>query len=98
MLSLVMPQCISGPENFITKDPGVNTKSIVCMMAGFVEPKTISGPESFVAKVAGDDDSFKVVCFNVIFYGFGLTFLPTNCAQFSKLKSIGNFVLASFHH
>ena len=34
----------------------------------FVGPKTISGPESFVTEVAGDDDSFEVVCFNVIFY------------------------------
>ena len=96
MLSLVMPQCISGPENFITKDPGVNTKSIVCMMAGFVEPKTISGPESFVAEVAGDDDSFEMFCFNVIFYVSAYAFLSTHFASISK-PTIGNFVLALFH-
>ena len=64
----------------------------------FVGPKTISRPESFVTEVAGDDDSFEVVCFDVIFYGFGLAFLSTNLAPISKLKSIGSFVLALFHH
>ena len=66
------------------------------MMAGFVEPKTISGPESFVAEVAGDDDSFKMVCFNVIFYVWALTFLSTNFALISS--SVGNFVLDFLHH
>ena len=61
-------------------------------MAGFVEPKTISGPESFVAEVAGDDDSFKVVCFNVIFYVTTMfVLLSTHFAPISK-PSIENFV------
>ena len=41
-------------------------------------PKRISGPESFVAEVAGDDNSFEMVCFNVIFDGIALAFLSTN--------------------
>ena len=61
-------------------------------------PKTISGPESFVTEVAGDDDSFEVVCFNVIFYAMVLAFLSTDFAHISKISSIGNFVLASLHH
>ena len=68
------------------------------LLETFVGPKTISRPESFVTEVAGDDDSFEVVCFNVIFYVFALTFLSTNLAHFSKLPSIGNSVLAIFHH
>ena len=49
----------------------------------FVGPKTISRPESFVTEVAGDDDSFEMVCFNVIFYVFMLAFLSTNFAPIS---------------
>ena len=72
--------------------------TVLLVMVSCVHCEGMSVSESFVTEVAGDDDSFKVVCFNVIFYGFRLTFLPTNRALFSKLKSIGNFVLASFHH
>ena len=58
-----------------------------------MEPKTISGPESFVAKVAGDDDSFKVVCFNVIFYVTAMfVLLSTHFANITCLSSIGTLV------
>ena len=49
----------------------------------FMLSKTRSGPESFVAKVAGDDNSFEMVCFNVIFYGTAHAFLSTNFAPIS---------------
>ena len=45
--------------------------------------KIRSGPESFVAEVAGDDDSFEVVCFNVIFYDTAMAFFSTNFAAVS---------------
>ena len=64
-------------------------------------PKRISGPESFVAEVAGDDDSFKMVCFNVIFYLSTMAFFSAYFAPMSSYKyigSIGNFVLAFLHH
>ena len=66
-------------------------------MLSLMFPKTISRPESFIAEVAGDDDSFKMVCFNVIFYVLAPPFLSTNFAQMSKTSSIHNFVLASLH-
>ena len=49
----------------------------------FVGPKTISRPESFVTEVAGDDNSLKMVCFNVIFYVAAHVFLSTNFAPMS---------------
>ena len=48
--------------------------------------KTRSGPESFVAEVAGDDNSFEMVCFNVIFYVPAIAFLSTRFAPISKTK------------
>ena len=65
-------------------------------MAKFMVPQTWSGPEFFIAEVAGDDDSFKMVCFNVIFYSNALAFLSTNFALIGS--SVGNFVLDFFHH
>ena len=67
----------------------------------FVGPKTIPRPESFVTEVAGDDDSFEMVCFNVIFYVGASAFLSTDFAPMSSCKfigSIGHFVLALLHH
>ena len=55
-------------------------------------PQTVSGPECFIAEVAGDNNSFEVVCFNVIFYVPAHAFLSTNFAQISELKSIGSSV------
>ena len=45
--------------------------------------KTRSGPESFVAEVAGNDDSFEMVCFNVIFYVAAHAFFSTHFAPIS---------------
>ena len=63
----------------------------------FVGPKTISRPESFVTEVAGDDDSFEMVCFNVIFYVIAFAFFSTHFASISK-PTISNSILALFHH
>ena len=65
----------------------INGDFIVLM--SLVLHNTISAPESFVAEVAWDGDSFKVVCFNVVFYVPAMAFLSTNFASKSKLKSIG---------
>ena len=59
--------------------------------------QTISGPKCFVAEVAGDDNSFEMVCFNVIFYDVAHAFFSANFAPISK-PTIGNFVLAFLHH
>ena len=40
-------------------------------------------PESFITEVAGDDNSFEMVCFNVIFDGTAHAFLSTNFAPMS---------------
>ena len=53
------------------------------MWLSLMLPQTISGPESFIAEVAGDDDSFKVVCFNVVFYVTAHVFLSTHFAAIS---------------
>ena len=74
-LSVVVPQSISGPASDIAE----GVKSIFLVLS-LMLPKTISRPESFIAEVAGDDDSFKMVCFNVIFYGTFHAFLSTHFA------------------
>ena len=69
-------------------------------MLSLMESQTISRPESFITEAAGDDDSFEMVCLNVIFYVAAYAFLSTHFASISKTKSLsfGNFVLAFLHH
>ena len=70
-------------------------------MLSLMFPKTISRPECFIAEIAGNNDSFEMVCFNVIFYVPALAFLSTDFAPMSScscIGSIGHFVLALFHH
>ena len=43
--------------------------------------EAISGPESFIAEVAGDDHTFQMICFDVVFYCIACTFLSTNFAN-----------------
>ena len=54
--------------------------NLFILVLSLVWPKRISRPESFITEVAGDDDSFKVVSFNVIFYSTAPAFLSTNFA------------------
>ena len=96
----MVPQSISGPESFIAE-----SLLDICrflnqyfLVLSLVLPKTISRPESFIAEVAGDDDSFKMVCFNVIFYVCARAFLSTNFASQCKLTSTGNSVFTLLHH
>ena len=70
----------------------------VCMLAWFVGPKTISRPESFITEVVGDDNSFEMVCFNVISYVSDMALFSTHFANISKLMSIGTSVLTFQHH
>ena len=83
--SFVVPQSISGPESFIAE-----SLLDICrflnqyfLVLSLVLPKTISRPESFITEVAGDCDSFQMICFNVIFYGTTFAFLSTNFAHIS---------------
>ena len=57
-----------------------------------------SGMDRKYAEVAGNDDSFEMIGFNVLFDVSALAFLSTHFANISKLKSIGDFVLAFLHH
>ena len=57
-------------------------------------PKTISRPESFITEVVGDDNSFEMVCFNVISYVSDMALFSTHFANISKQMSIGTWVLA----
>ena len=70
----------------------------VCMLAWFVGPKTIFRPESFITEVAGDDNSFEMVCFNVISNVSAMALFSTYFANISKLMSIGTSVLTFLHH
>ena len=58
----------------------------------------ISVPESLIAVVAGDDYSFQMISFNVIFNSTAVTLLSTDFAHKSFLKSIGTQVLTYLHH
>ena len=58
---------------------------------------TISIPEGFLTLIAGKNNSFQVVCFDVILYHVALAFLSTYFANVSFLKSVGKIVLAFPH-
>ena len=45
----------------------------------FMIPDTFSGPESFFAEVARDDNSLKVVGFNVILDIYAVAFFSAHC-------------------
>ena len=45
----------------------------------FMIPGTFSGPESFFAEVARDDNSLKVVGFNVILDIYAVAFFSAHC-------------------
>ena len=73
----------------------------VTMISGFVMSQVLSGFECFIAEVAGDDDSFQMICFNVIFYSTASAFLSTHFAPVSQsilIGSVGTFVLTFLHH
>ena len=59
-------------------------------------PKTIFRPESFITEVAGYDNSFEMVCFNVISNVSAMALFSTYFANIRKLMSIGTSVLAKF--
>ena len=48
--------------------------------------------------IAGESNSFQVMCFNVVLYGIGFTFLPANFTFISFLAAICKEVLTLFHH
>ena len=68
------------------------------MTCSVVDLQSISGPESFLAEVAGDGNSFDMVCFNVVLYGVSLALLTTNFALVSFLLSVGVIVFTFLHH
>ena len=67
-------------------------------MKSVVESQSISRPERFLAEVAGDDNSFDVICLNVIFYGTSHPFLSTDFALISFPLSIGIAIFTFLHH
>ena len=80
--SFVVPQAIPGSERqifnlkYLLKGNG--TFALCCLKTALtlilktflfvVLPQSTSTPESFIAEVARENDSFKMVCFNVVFY------------------------------
>ena len=60
---------------------GSRTTTKLFLVLSLMLPQTISRPGSFTADIAGDDDSFKVVCFDVIFYATAHPFLSTYFAN-----------------
>ena len=69
----VSPQRIPRPKSEIS----------ISLRVVFDVAQDVFGPESFVAEVAGDDDSFDMVCLNVIFYLCRKSLLSTHFAQIS---------------
>ena len=107
----VAPQAISGSErnnfNEILSKRCISSSFFqdleildhFVLVLSLMKPQTVSGPESLATKVAGDDDSFDVVCLNVIFHVSAQPLLSTHFASNSKNMSlpIGNFVLTFLH-
>ena len=57
----------------------------------------MSGAEFFFAEVAGDDDSLKVVCLNMILNIHAVAFFSTQGTSIGLLLSISGLVVALFH-
>ena len=68
------------------------------MMLLYVLSHWRSGPKCFITGVAWHNDSFKVICFNMIFDGSNHAFFCTHFALVKELFSIGVFVLTFLHH
>ena len=58
----------------------------------------ISGPERFIAVVAGDDNSFQMVCFYVVFYVCALALFSTHLCSSMCMICKHVFPLGLFHH
>ena len=70
----------------------------ILLVFSFMLLVTIWRPECLIAEIAGDDDSFKVVCFNVIFYRTTLAFLSTNFTHIGFFIPVRQVVSAFLHH
>ena len=68
------------------------------MFYGMVFPQSMPCPQSFITEVAGDDNSFEMVCFNVISNVSAMALFYTPFANIRKLMSIGTSVLTFLHH
>ena len=95
--------CMSGPEKNISGPESLATKRIQQFLNRFVLvlslmwSERISGPESLPTEVAGNDDPFKMVGFDVIFYGTAHPLFSTDFAPMSQMASICIFVFALLH-
>ena len=58
------------------------------LVLSHVFSKPMSGPESFVAEVAGDDNSFEMVCFDVISYVSDMALFSTHFATYRNGREI----------
>ena len=68
------------------------------MIGSLMKLQSISRPEGFFAEVAGDNNSFNKIRFNVIFYGTSHPFLSTYFATIGQRSTIGIFVFTFLHH
>ena len=93
--SFVSSEDMSRSENIFEK---VNLKKIYLHIKLHMVYQIISVPESLIAVVAGDDYSFQMISFNVIFNSTAVTLLSTDFAHKSSLKSIRAQVLTYPHH
>ena len=69
--------------------------SMIFMLVSF---SCIYGPEGFFAMVTGDNNSFQMICLNVIFYDITLAFFSTHFANVGLLTSICYKVFTFLHH
>ena len=67
------------------------------MIFCLVKPQIDASAEGVLAEVAWNDNSFKVICFNVIFNDMISALLSTHFAQISKSTSVAEVVLTFLH-
>ena len=85
---------------FVIFKVGCEVKVFSFMVFGDMLSLCISRPECLLAEVAGNGDSFNVVCLNVVLDIPSQSFLSTNSADARSLglTSISYHVLAFGHH
>ena len=92
-LNIVILPLIRG-ENHVIR--GTITVSFISVISALVISQSMSRPCCFVTKIAGDGESFHVVCLDVLLHVNALTLFSTNFANINLSRTVLAFTF--LHH
>ena len=97
LFSIMVSQSIPGPKSYEILEKKKTLNQLI-MIGSLMELQSISRPEGFFAEVAGDNNSFNMIRFNVIFYGTSHPLLSTNFATMGQVIGVCIFIFTFLHH